>query len=202
MIKAVIFDVGGVLLRTYDWTGRHSWDKKLGLATGTAEHTVFNSPLGTAAQMGAITTEALWQGVGEQFALSAADLAQFRRDFWAGDQFDTELLNYIRRLRPQYQTAIISNAPDDLRTVLTHEFAAADAFDLIVVSAEEKLMKPSAEIYLRTLERLGRTPAEAIFVDDSPTNVAGAEVVGMAAVRYTPGCDLPALLVEYGISPV
>ena len=59
-IKAVIFDVGGVLLRTVSYRPRHSWDERLRLAPGSVEHLVFNSDLGTAAQLGEVTTDAHW----------------------------------------------------------------------------------------------------------------------------------------------
>ncbi|MCA9980788.1 MAG: HAD-IA family hydrolase, partial [Anaerolineales bacterium] len=175
MIQAVIFDVGGVLLRTHDWTGRHKWDEKLGLPHGRVEHTFFNSDLGLEAQHGRVTTDQHWHNVAQRLGIPHEQLPQLRADFWAGDRFDDELADLIRQLHGRYQTAIISNAPDDLRHVLTHDFHIADAFDLIVVSAEEEVMKPDPAIYQRTLQRLGRQAEEAIFIDDSPTNIAGAQ---------------------------
>lgn len=199
MIQAIIFDVGGVLLRTHDWSHRHKWDAKLGLPPGTAEETVFNSDLGTAAQLGQISTETLWQRVGERFQLTAADLAQLRADFWAGDQFDYSIIDFVHTLRPHYQTAIISNAFDDLRTVLTDEFKVADAFDLIVVSAEEQVMKPAAEIYQRTLERLNCSAAQAVFIDDSAKNISGAQAVGLQTIHYVRDMNISAALQNLGI---
>lgn len=200
MIQAVIFDVGGVLLRTHDWAPRHKWDQRLGLALGTAEQTVFNSDLGTAAQTGRLTTEQLWQEVGAHFQLSAAELAQFRADFWRGDRFDYHIMAHIRTLRPRYQTAIISNAFDDLRTVLTNEFKVADAFDLIVVSSEEQVMKPAAEIYKRALSRLQCEPAAAVFIDDSEKNIAGAQTVGLQTIYYVRDMDLISELQKLGVT--
>jgi glucose-1-phosphatase len=200
MIQAVIFDVGGVLLRTEDRSYRRRWEEKLGLADWAADEIVFNSESGTQAQTGLITEEAHWQWVGEHLGLSPTDLAQFRRDFWAGDRLDEALVAYIGRLRARYQTAIISNAMDGLRYVLTETYPIAGRFDLIVISAEEKVMKPDAAIYELTLARLGRQPAEAVFIDDFQHNVAAARGVGMSAVHFTPDTDLPAELEKLGIT--
>jgi len=52
MIKAVIFDVGGVLIRTVDHNYRRKWEKQLGLAKGESEEIVFNSDMGLRAQRG------------------------------------------------------------------------------------------------------------------------------------------------------
>ena len=59
MIKAVIFDIGGVIIRTEDHTSRRQWEKKLSLAEWESETIVFNSEMGTKAQSGAVTDDEL-----------------------------------------------------------------------------------------------------------------------------------------------
>lgn len=190
MIKAIIFDFGGVILRTQDWSGRRRWEARLGLGENEAEQIVFNSEMGRAAQHGRISYDELWGWVGQHLSLNAGDLAQFQHDFWAGDVLDRELVALIRRLRPSYQIGLISNAFNDLRHVLTHQFGIADAFDVIVISSEEGIMKPDPRIYHIALERLGRQPAETIFIDDFVRNIEGAKAVGMNTIHFIPGTDL------------
>ncbi len=200
MIKAVIFDVGGVLIRTPNRSSRLNWERKLGLDEWQSEVIVFGGEMGTKAQLGEITNEQLWGWVGKRLNLSPTDLQRFRADFWAGDVLDNNLVDYIRSLRPDYQTAIISNATDALRESLTVTYPIVDNFDLVVCSAEEHLMKPNDEIYFRTLERLGRTPIEAVFIDDSEANVQAARKVGMAAIHFHPGLNLAQALAPLGVN--
>ncbi|MCP4424373.1 MAG: HAD family phosphatase [Chloroflexi bacterium] len=199
MIKAVIFDIGGVLIRTEDHSSRRNWEKKLGLAERESEEIVFNSEMGQKAQRGAITDETLWEWVGQRLNLSTARLAEFRAGFWAGDVLDVGLADYIRGLRPSYQTAVISNATDGLHASLTHQHKIADAFDLIIGSAEEKVMKPDPEIYLSALRRLGRKPQEAVFIDDFAHNIAAAQALGMQTIHFRPGTNVPAELATMGV---
>ncbi|MCC6454107.1 MAG: HAD family phosphatase [Caldilineaceae bacterium] len=199
MIKAIIFDVGGVLIRTETRNARANLEARLGLAPGAAEMLVFNGPLGIQAQSGALTSQALWAAVQAELQLDAAGLAAFRAEFFGGDRLDTELLALVRRLHERYQTAIISNAMDDLLEVVTNQYPLADAFDLIVGSAYQKVMKPAPEIFLWTLAQLGREPHEAVFIDDFAHNIAGARAVGMAAIHYQPGIDLAAELAALGV---
>lgn len=199
MIQAIIFDVGGVLIRTQDHEPRRRLEQWLNLGYREAEEIVFSSVDGTAAQQGEISDVELWQRIARQFDLEPEELDEFRRGFWAGDVLDQEMVDLIRRLHMTYQTAIISNATDNLRRLLTEEHQIADAFDLIVCSAEENVMKPHPEIYRRTLSRLGRKPQETIFVDDSPTNVSAARQLGMHAVHYREGIDLPVVLSRLGV---
>ena len=200
MIKAIIFDIGGVIVRTADHSSRRQWEKKLGLAEWESETIVFNSEMGTKAQCGAITDAALWQWVGQRLHLNGSELGAFRAGFWAGDVLDSELVDFIRTLRPHYQTAVISNATDNLQNALTNQFRIADAFDLIVGSATEKVMKPDPRIYQRTLERLGRQPAEAVFIDDFAHNIQAAQALGMATIHFRPGTDVPTELENLGIT--
>ena len=199
MIKAVIWDVGGVLVRTEDRAPRQALEVRLGLKPGEAEHLVYNSEMGQKAQRGEITAAALWRWVQDHFHFDDGEVDTFRHEFWGGDRLNAPLLSLVRSLRPRYQTAIISNAMDDLVDTLTVTYPIADAFDLIVGSAYEQVMKPAPEIFLRTLARLGRQPAEAIFVDDFAHNVEGARAVGMAAIHYTPSLDLTAALAAHGV---
>jgi putative hydrolase of the HAD superfamily len=195
----VIFDVGGVLVRTFDRSRRSALEERLGLQPGEAEYIVFNSEMGTKAQLGAISARELWAWVQRHLNLDNSELAAFQRDFFAGDRLDTALVDYVRSLKPKYQTAIISNAMDNLREVVVHHYPMADAFDLIVGSAYEKVMKPAPAIFERTLARLGRRPEEALFIDDFAHNVAGAQALGMHAIHFTPNLDLPAALARLGV---
>ena len=199
MIKAIIFDVGGVLIRTRDWSLRHMWEDKLGLAPGETDELVFGRPMGLRAQLGEITTRQLWKWIGQQMDLSDSDLSSFRRDFWAEDELDTKLIGLIRRLRSNYQTAIISNAMDDLRPMLMDKYSIANDFDLIVCSAEEGVMKPDVEIFRRAQERLGRKPQETIFVDDNKNNVFAARELGFHTIQFAPEVNLNQLLSDLGV---
>jgi epoxide hydrolase-like predicted phosphatase len=201
MISAVIFDVGGVLVRTEDASRRRMIEQRLGLQAGAAEDLVFNQEMGRAAQLGQITTEQLWGWLKTHLQLDDAGLIEFRREFYGGDRLDTALVDYIRSLRPRYQTAIISNASDNLLDTLTSTYPIADAFDLVVGSAYEGVMKPDAIIFKRTLNRLGRQPGETVFIDDFSHNVEGARAVGMKAIHYRPGTDLVTALANLGVSP-
>ena len=199
MIKAIIFDVGGVLIRTEARTSRANLEAQLGLAPGASELLVFNGPMGLQAQRGEITSQALWASVQQELGLDAAGVAAFRAEFFGGDHLDVAMVEMVRQLRPRYQTAIISNAMDDLLENITELYPLADAFDLVVGSAYQKVMKPAPEIFLYTLGQLGREPQEAVFIDDFAHNIAGARAVGMAAIHYQSGMDLAAELAKLGV---
>ena len=198
-IRAIVFDIGGVLLRTDDPEPRRRLEQAHGLASGAAAGLIFDSPIGQAAQRGEVTTADLWQWVRQELKLDDEEAAAFYRQFWAGDGLNRPLMDLIRTLRPAYKTGIISNATDNLLELITVSYPIADAFDVIVGSALERVMKPDPRIYQRCLDRLGVLPQEAIFIDDFAHNIAGAQAVGMAGLLYTRATDVASELQKWGV---
>jgi epoxide hydrolase-like predicted phosphatase len=60
-----------------------------------------------------------------------------------------------------------------------------EMFDAVVISGEVGMRKPEPRIYRHTAALLGAQPADCVFVDDLPINVAGAVEVGMVGVLHT-----------------
>lgn len=184
MIRAVIFDMGGVILRTEKQDGRRKWEAQLGLQPGELERAVFECEASARASIGLAHEDEVWKSIAARFGLNDAQLIEFQRDFWSGDRVDATLAQFIRDLRPRYKTAILSNAWLNARAAITQKFGMGDAVDTIIISAEEGIAKPDARIYRLAAERLGVLPQEAIFVDDMPENADAARAVGMRGVHF------------------
>lgn len=71
-----------------------------------------------------------------------------------------------------------------------------ELFDDSVISGEVGMHKPQPEIYLLAAERLGVDPSDCAFIDDLQENCAGAEAVGMTAVRHREPAETLARLEE------
>lgn len=180
-IRAVIWDLGGVIVRTEDLAPRDALARQLGLSRAEIEHIVFESDARFSAQLGEVDGTAHMQAVSEKFGLS---LPEFRLHFFGGDRVDQALVSFIRGLRPMRKTALLSNALSNLRTYLTEEWKISDAFDLIVISAEVGLLKPDPAIYHLALNRLGVIATEAVFIDDVPANVEAAVQIGIHGILF------------------
>ena len=72
-------------------------------------------------------------------------------------------------------------------------------FEGIVVSGEERLVKPDPRIYQRLLQRYVVDPANALYIDDSARNVVAAEALGMHGWRFRDSAGLREHLVELGL---
>ena len=140
-IKAVIWDLGGVLLRTEDFSSRQALADRMGKSRAELEDLVFDGDSGDRAQLGEISVTEHWENIRRMLGLDAAGISEFRRQFWDGDQLDVELVDTIRSLRGRYKTGLLSNAFSDLRQVVTELLNISDAFDEMLISSELHLMK-------------------------------------------------------------
>jgi epoxide hydrolase-like predicted phosphatase len=181
-IQAVLFDLGGVLLRTEYQAPRQHLAERLGMEYDDLVRLVFESETSRKASIGEISEDAHWEAVARRLK-RPQEADAIRTEFFAGDVLDRALVDFIRSLRPQRKTGLISNAWSGLRDYMVkHKFE--DAFDHLVISAEVGMTKPKAEIYLLALKQLGVSPSEAVFVDDFSENVEGARAVGMSAIHF------------------
>jgi putative hydrolase of the HAD superfamily len=182
--STLIFDWGGVLMRTEDDHGRREWEARLGLPAGGADRAVFESDAWQRAQLGQCAVQGCWNAIGDSLGLAPAALAQFRRDFWAGDRLNRVLVQRIREWKAAgYRVALLSNYSPELETLLD-EHRLHQLFHPVIISAFEGVMKPASRLFWRALNRIGISPAEALLVDDFVENVAGARNVGLHAVRF------------------
>ncbi|MHB8598194.1 MAG: HAD family hydrolase [Ktedonobacteraceae bacterium] len=183
-IRAVIFDFGGVLNQREDQSLHRRWEERLGLLEGDLPKTVWGSELSALATIGQATASDVWQAIAARFGLSAAEIRELEHDFSVNDWIDVALVSFVRNLRPRYKTALLSNAWPDARELFTHTYGLSDAFDEMVISAEEAVAKPHARIFQIATTRLGIAPDETLFIDDWPPNVEGARAFGMQALVF------------------
>jgi len=194
MINTIIFDMGGVLLRTEDQEPRAKLARRLGMTYEELEQRVYSS---RDAMTGKIDAETHKRSVLRSLGLPEDGMSDFGDEFWGGDRMDAELLDFIRGLRSDYTTVLLSNAWDDLRALLVKYWKIADAFDHIFISAEMGLAKPDPMIYRAVEEELQKDPVEMIFVDDFIENVEAAREAGWQAVHFQSREGALAELAEY-----
>jgi 2-haloacid dehalogenase len=190
-VRAVVFDVGGVI---YDWHPRYLFERM------TDDTAFVDRVVGEA-----VTHQWHFQhDAGRDFADTSAELiARF-----------PEYERFIRAYGPRFNETIRGAIPGVLEIVreldacgvplfaitnFSHEFfppfAAqhAEIFDRfrdIVVSGEEKRVKPHPEIYRRALARFGLAPGEGLFVDDREENAKASDAAGFVGHHFSDAATL------------
>jgi putative hydrolase of the HAD superfamily len=183
-IQAVIFDIGGVLSIYHDFETYFKWEQQLELPKGQLLKIIYDNPVSRQATLGKATVADVWEEAGKQLNLPPDELQKLREDIWNGYRWNTELLDFIRSLKPDYKTGILSDAWADAREGMG-DVVNEDLFDAIVFSAEEGLQKPDPKLFQQAIERLGVSAEEAILLDDREANIEGAREFGMHGVHFT-----------------
>ena len=117
-IRAVYFDLGGVILRTEDKVPRTRLAESLGMTYEAIESVVHGGgPDGSAARaaLGQITEGQHWQNVVRALNLPESEIARVENSYFAGDRLDQTLLALMHSLRPSIKVGLISNAWSGLR---------------------------------------------------------------------------------------
>jgi epoxide hydrolase-like predicted phosphatase len=183
-IQTIIWDFGGVLVRTEDHTPREQLAARVGMTSDELYRLIYNSQSSRQATLGEISTQEHWNSVLKALNLPKEEYPRVPREFWGGDSLDENLMEYIRDSRSHHTTALLSNAWDDLRQALIEEWKIIDAFDHVIISAEVGLAKPDPRIFQLTLARVGAEPEEAVFIDDFIENIQAARGVGLHAIHF------------------
>jgi 2-haloacid dehalogenase len=83
---------------------------------------------------------------------------------------------------------------------IRHNYKFLNLFKDIVVSADEKIIKPESEIYELLLRRNKLDPKNCIYIDDKQENLIPAQNLGMATIEFTSPEQLTTQLEEHGVS--
>jgi epoxide hydrolase-like predicted phosphatase len=185
-VRAVVFDIGGVLEHHGDSSFAGRWERRLGLAPGELFGRIRRSGLGRDGNLGKVSEAEFGRALGALFGLDQRRTGELLDDLWdwyAGP-LNAEVADYFRSLRPRWRTAILSNAAAGGVRREEERYRFSAMADVLVYSFQEGIQKPDHRIYLRTCERLGVPPDAALFLDDVEENVAGAREAGMRAVQF------------------
>jgi haloacid dehalogenase superfamily, subfamily IA, variant 3 with third motif having DD or ED/haloacid dehalogenase superfamily, subfamily IA, variant 1 with third motif having Dx(3-4)D or Dx(3-4)E len=183
-IEAVIYDMGGVILRSEDYRPRIQLAEQYGLTEQGLEDVVFDSESAWQATVGKISQEAHWQAVFDTLNVPVDQYQSFQDAFWAGDRLDHDLVEFLNSLRPARKTGLLSNAWRGTRQLLFEHYACQNVFDVSVFSYEVGLAKPDRAFYELILTRLGVEANQAIFLDDNRQNIEAAAQLGIHAVHF------------------
>lgn len=190
MIRNIVFDMGQVLL-CYDPSLpclRHAkGDREVAL---TLRKAIFDCPEWVATDAGELNDAELLEAA--QKRLPTPELKAIAKDIIADWYLDTlwpkqGMAEVTKAMHDRgYRLYILSNASLRFRDY-QYKIPHLELFSGILVSAEEKLLKPDLAIYRRLCDKFSLSAEECLFIDDVPANVQGAKNAGMKAYCYADG---------------
>ena len=179
-IKAVIFDVGGVLV-----------EKVFGpLMDGLAVEYNLNSAalhkyswsLFDKVNQGEMTEKELFENIIEKFniPISASLLEEKSMQL----KPIKKVWEYVRELKNRYTLAILSNLGKSWSIAREEQFHISNLFDEVVWSCDLGISKPNKQIFNYLINKLNINPGECVFIDDKQSNINAAQSLGMKGILY------------------
>jgi putative hydrolase of the HAD superfamily len=182
MTKAVIFDLGGVLIADPAPKMAEYYVKYFGVNLSDF-HKAF-VPYGLDWQEGKMTEHLLWKNVMTVLGIKR----KLPRSLWLDGFLSAykehkEVWNFITNLKKRScKIGLLSNTEVPVMNFI--KSVEKYQFDANIYSCEVGLSKPESGIYHLAIKKLGVKPEEIVFVDDKQENVEGAKKVGMKGVLF------------------
>ena len=198
MIKAIIFDWGGVLIKDCSTARLNYCASKLGVNANKLkiEFQKYEKDF----WKNKLTELELWEKICKKLEVSVPKPSSIWLN--ALKKFIIEnkkVIKVVRELKKQgYLLGFLSNT--EIPSVEYFKKQKYNIFDILVFSCMEGYVKPEKEIYEIALNKLGVRPEEAIFIDDKEAHIKGAKKLGISTILFTSAENLIKELQKFGVN--
>ena len=95
-----------------------------------------------------------------------------------------ETVSLLCKLKAKYKIYGLTNWSAETIAIAYDRFSFFKTFDGIVVSGQEKMVKPDRQIYHLLLDRYNLKAENTIFIDDNINNIRAAEEIGLYGIHF------------------
>lgn len=181
MIKAIIFDFGGVVKRT-----GNSCIRDIAFAYGLSQKMLFQKmkPSFEFFRKGLINENHFWKKLSLNLNKPVPKNKNqlWRKEYEKSFYIYPSIISFVKKLKANgFKTAILSNTIKPHVEVITKKGGYKE-FPVVVLSCNEGLQKPERKIYLLIVKRLGVKPRNCIFIDNKKENLKPAKKLKMKIV--------------------
>ena len=184
MIKAIVFDLGGVVL-TNDWDERYDnyisdFSSHFGLTKDDMKRSWHEN--WSVFRDGKINEDEFWQRYLKHLKSADVNLA---KELWRKHQkADDNMLGLVSDLKKKYKVIALSNISKEWLEFKIKKFNLKKHFDFIVSSGYFGKGKSDKGIYIFALKKLGLEPGECLYIDDVKRNIEIASKLGFNTVQF------------------
>ena len=197
-INTIVFDFGGVLI---DWNPRHLYKTLIEdkeeiewfLNNICTDEWNLEQDKGRSLER---ATEMLKEKFPEHERLIEAYYGRWE-EMLQGEIAET--VEILHELKKKFKIYGLTNWSAETFPVALKRFEFLQLFDGIVVSGDEKLIKPGKEIFHLLLSRYNLNPKNCVFIDDNLKNVQAAANIGFYAIHFTTAENLREKLISMNV---
>ena len=202
MIRAIIFDLGNVLIN-FD---HRIASQKLSKFTDTPEDKIydifFDSELTGLFEEGKISTLQFFSKVKQilNLGIEFDEFLPIWNEIFFFDEKNLSVYNLASSLKNRYRIALLSNINISHFEYIKRTFPILDAFHNIITSFEIGFRKPNPEIYQKTLQAINSPAQDVFYTDDRLELVKAANQLGIRSFVFKGHEQLKTDLINSGIN--
>jgi epoxide hydrolase-like predicted phosphatase len=187
-IRAIFFDFGGVILKTFDGVDHPGIEERFGLEPKSLRLMVYRDSRYNDFQVGNCTYDdwvvSIRAAMDAQIPDKAADVLQA---FFESDHpLNADMVALVQRLHGNYTLGIISNTVPGMEDRMQERIPdLIGLFDVRIGSGDVGFAKPDPAIFHRAMDAAGVDPAQSVFTDDYNKHADAARALGMHAFHFT-----------------
>jgi len=184
MIETIVFDFGGVLI---DWSPKYVYkpmfndDEKMNwfLSNVCTNEWNLEQDRGRTFAEGIATLQASFPDYVDHINAFHSQWEQMLKGEIA------ETVSILKELKKKYKIYGLTNWSAETFPIALKRFDFLSLLDGIVVSGEEKMIKPDKKFFELLLDRYHLKAANCVFIDDNEHNIAAAKELGFHAIHFT-----------------
>lgn len=198
-IKAIIFDLGNVLIKFDHTIAARKLSKKSPYSEKKIHDLIFDSEIVAHYEIGKIKTRDFFRQLRKILKLKISDY-ELRRVWNEIFSPNSSVERLVKKLKKRFCIILLSNINFSHYAYLKKRFSILKEFNKIILSFREKVRKPHPEIYKKAIKVSGCLPQEIIYIDDREDLVSSAEKLGINSLCFKGVNDLKKNLGKYGIN--
>ena len=187
MIKAILFDMDGVLVEAKDW---HYFTlnkalEKYGYFISIEDHIKIFDGLSTAKKLEMLSKE---RGLDRGLHQEINDLKQkyTLEVFSQKCHADLNQIDMLKKISLNYKIALCSNSQRKTIEVFLEKSTTKDFFEFYLSNQDVTNAKPNPEIYNKAIKKLSVRPEECLIIEDNFNGIRAAKASGSHVLEIGP----------------
>jgi putative hydrolase of the HAD superfamily len=198
MIKAIFFDIGGVLIHDLF----SETDVFLAKKAGMSKEDIFQVRIRHWLPLKLVECDCaeFWRGFLKELGVrvSVEEISKMAYAVLKTMPASVALLKRLAKSK-KHRLGVISNNSHEWSEYAKKDLGLGQYFDDWISSSDVHLAKPGKEIFLLAVERIGVKPEECVFIDNQKNNIDGASELGMSVIHFKSAKQLESGLKKLGI---
>ena len=198
MIKAIIFDIGGVVMLPGTLhNAREVLAPIIGVSADAQK--IIVAKLWNRWRIGKININDFVNGILNNLNIKNIDVNKLKKTMLNINHINKGILPLIKNLKKNYKTIAITNHAREWSEYERKKFKLDDYFNGIFTSYEIKIPKPYPGIFMEALDESVLKPEECIFIDNDGRNVEAARRLGIKGILFRSNDKLRRELKRLGV---